>query len=151
MSRVRLATEIDAPQTAVWRVLSDPKAWEAFATYMKSLRPLDQGPLRLGSRVKVTPKGMPGSVWQVTEISEPRSFTWEASVLPGLKLIAGHEANARYAGTEAVLWLQSKGLLAGLFSPFLSIVFRRNIHLASRGLKRYCEGRAAGTWQPSAP
>ena len=151
MGGVRRAIEIEAPQQVVWSSLTDLRAWEKFAPYMKSFQALDQGALRLGSRVKVTPKGLPGSVWKVTEIEEPRSFTWETSAAPGLRLVAGHEANPRTSGTEAVLWLDWKGLLGAALSPLLRIVFRRNIRLASQGLKLYCEQSALPTEDLVAP
>ena len=141
MARVERTVPINATPLGVWETLADVEGWPAWASYMKSLKRQDGGALRLGSRVRVTPKGIPGSVWTVTEYDPPRSYTWTTRLVPGLHLEGGHVVEARGDGATATFSLASTGPLGALLSPLLEIVFRRNTRLAAAGLKGYCEGR----------
>jgi uncharacterized protein YndB with AHSA1/START domain len=133
---------IDAPPRVVWETAVDVEEWPRWASYMNNLRKQGQGPLTLGSRVRVVPKGMPGSVWTVTEFDPPRSYTWSTRLGPGLGLVAGHVLEPKEQGTTTTFSLATSGLLGAVLSPLLSIVFRRNTRLATAGLKRDCEERA---------
>ena len=136
---------IDAPVQLVWDTMTDVEEWPRWASYMSTLRKQDRAPFALGSRVRVVPKGMPGSVWTVTEYESPRSYTWSTQVAPGLGLVAGHVLQPKDGGTIATFSLATSGLLGAVLSPALSIVFRRNTRLATAGLKRDCEERSRRT------
>jgi uncharacterized protein YndB with AHSA1/START domain len=130
---------IDAPTQAVWETAIDVEEWPRWASYMKNLGRQDNGPFALGRRIRVVPKGMPGSVWTVTEFDPPRSYTWTTQLAPGLGLVAGHVLEPKDQGTTATFSLATSGPLGAVLSPLLSIVFRRNTRLATDGLKRHCE------------
>lgn len=130
---------IEAPPAKVWTAMVDIERWPEWASYMQSLRRQDEGPFGVGSRVKVTPKGLPGSIWTVTEYDEGKSYTWETALASGVKMAGGHFVVADGAGTKATLWLQASGAIGTLLSPALGLVFRRNTRLATKGLKSYCE------------
>jgi len=130
---------IAAPSEDVWRVTVDVERWPEWAGYMKSLVPQDDGPLAMASRVKVTPRGLPGSVWEVTEFDPPRSFRWETQLAPGLRMIGGHVLDGEDGGTRATFSLEVSGALGVIAAPLLGIVFRRNTRLATEGLMVYCE------------
>jgi hypothetical protein len=108
---------------------------------MNELTKEGHGPLAVGSRVRVVPKAMPGSVWTVTEYEPPRSYTWTTQLAPGLGLVAGHVLETKDQGTTATFSLATSGPVGAVLSPLLSIVFRRNTRLATAGLKRDCEER----------
>ena len=94
----------------------------------------------MGSRVRVTPKGMPAAVWQVTEYEEGLSFTWASALLPGVRVTGGHAVAADGNGTTAEFWLEANGTLGRLLTPWLRrTVFSRNTRSAAEGLKRYIE------------
>lgn len=140
MGTTARTVRIAAPRQVVWDTAIDVEQWPRWASYMKKLSRQDKGALALGSRVRVVPKGMPGSVWTVTEYEPPRSYTWTTQLAPGLGLIAGHVLETKDQGTAATFSLATSGPLGALLSPLLSIVFRRNTRLATEGLKRHCEG-----------
>jgi len=118
----------------------DVERWPVWASQFKRLERLDAGPLAAGSRVKVKPKGMPGSVWQVTEYEEGHSFTWASSLAPGIRVAAGHEVTANGNGTNAEFWLEAGGPLGRLLGPLLRrTVFSRNTRSATEGLKSHLE------------
>lgn len=132
---------IDAAPRVVWETAIDVEGWPRWASYMNNLTKQGAGPLTLGSRVRVVPKGMPGSVWTVTEFDAPRSYTWSTQLAPGLGLVAGHVLEPKDQGTAATFSLATSGPLGAVLSPLLSIVFRRNTRVATAGLKRDCEER----------
>jgi uncharacterized protein YndB with AHSA1/START domain len=130
---------IAAPTQLVWDTAIDVEQWPRWASYMSKLTKQDPGSFALGSRVRVDPKGMPGSVWTVTEYEPPRSYTWTTQLAPGLGLVAGHVLESKDQGTTATFSLATSGPIGAVLSPLLSIVFRRNTRLATEGLKRQCE------------
>ena len=132
---------IDAPPEKVWGMMTDVERWPEFAAQFRSIVRKDQGPLALGSKARVTPRGLFGSIWQVTEFEASRSFTWEADALPGLHLVAGHVVEPEGAGSRVILSLESSGALATLLAPVLGVISRRPRQVGE-GLKAYFEGRA---------
>jgi len=129
---------IEAPVADVWAAIVDVEAWPAWASQFRRLERLDASPLAVGSRVRVTPKGMPAAVWQVTEYQDGRSFTWASSLLPGLRVTGGHAVAADGNGATAEFWLEASGLLGKLLTPVLRrTVFSRNTRSATEGLKSY--------------
>lgn len=143
MSRFARSIRIRAPSAEVWAAIVDVEAWPAWASQFRRLERLDASPLAVGSRVRVTPKGIPGAVWQVTEYEEGLSFTWASSLLPGVRLIGGHAVAADGNGTTAEFWLEASGTLGKLLTPLLRrAVFSPNTRSATEGLKSYMEGPA---------
>ncbi len=141
MRAVARTVTITAVPRDVWGVMADVEEWPAWASYMKRLQRLDDGPFGHSSRVKVTPKGLPGAVWTVTEYDPPRSYTWTTRLAPGLGLTGGHVVRAAGGATTATFSLEATGALGRLLAPVLQVIFRRNTRLATEGLKRYCEAR----------
>ena len=139
MLSVSHTVHIDAPPEKVWDVIIDVEGWLRWAKYMRSLERQDQGSFGVGSRVKVTPRGMPGSVWEVTEFEAGHSYTWTTQLAPGLRLTGGHVVEADGVGTKATFSLEASGPLSLPAAPVLSLVFGRNTRLATNGLMAYCE------------
>ena len=139
MLSISHTVHINAPPNKVWQVMVDVEAWPRWAEYMKRLERQGEGELRLGSRVNVTPRGLPGSVWEVTEFEAGHSYTWTTQLAPGLRLTGGHVVEADGVGTKATFSLEASGPLSLPAAPVLSLVFGRNTRLATNGLKAYCE------------
>lgn len=131
---------IGAPPADVWAAIVDLEGWPAWAAQFKRLERLDAGPLAPGSRVRVTPNGLPGAVWRITDYQEGRSFTWASSLVPGVLVTGGHALTPDDNATDAEFWLEASGPLGTLLSPLLRrTVFSRNTKSATEGLKRYME------------
>ena len=138
MSRFARSIHIEATPPDVWKALVDVEAWPAWASQFKRIELLDAALLGRGSRVRIQPKGMLAATWRVTEYEEGRSFTWESSLAPGVRVQGGHVLSADSAGTNAEFWLDASGLLGSLLAPVLRrTVFSRNTRSATEGLKRY--------------
>ena len=143
MVAISRTVHIDAAPEKVWDAVMDVQDWPTWASHMKSLERQGGGPLALGSRVKVTRRGLPGSVWEVTEFEAGHSYTWTTQLAPGLRLTGGHVVEADGVGTKATFSLEASGPLSLPGAPVLSLVFGRNTRLATNGLKVYCEARAS--------
>jgi len=141
MSRFARRIHIGASPAAVWSKLVDVEGWPAWASQFTSLTLLDPGPLTMGTRVRVRPKGMTAATWRVTEYEEGRSFTWEASPAPGLRLAGGHVVTPEGDGAGAEFWLDASGPLGAVLGSVLRrTVFSRNTRSATEGLRRALEG-----------
>jgi len=142
MSKYARSIRIGAIPAAVWAAIVDVETWPTWASQFKRLERLDAGPLASGSRVRVTPKGMPGGIWHVTDYEEGRSFTWASSLGPGVVLTGGHVVTSDGDGTNAEFWLDASGILGTLLTPLLRrTLFSRNTRTATEGLKSHVERR----------
>ena len=144
MSRLARSIHIAAPAPDVWQALIDVEAWPGWASQFKRIELLGPAPLRVGSRVRIQPKGMLATTWRVTEYDDGRSFTWESSLAPGVRVRGGHVLTPEAGGSSAEFWLEAGGVIGSLLSPLLRrTVFSRNTRNATEGLKRLVEGRPA--------
>jgi hypothetical protein len=87
--------------------------WPEWLDTVSSVRRLDDGPLRVGSQAKLRQPKLPPALWTVTELSDGRSFTWEAKG-PGLRTIGRHEVVPEGAGARVTLGIEQTGPLAWL-------------------------------------
>lgn len=135
-----LVTRIDiaAEPSAVWSALVDVCEWPKWTASMSSVELLDEGPLRTGSRARVKQPGMPAMVWQVTELTTGRSFTWQAKS-PGIVTIGSHEVTATEDGSSMVLTVRQRGLLAGLVKLLTGARTKRYVQMEAEGLKACSE------------
>ena len=85
----RTRIDVEAPVEQVWEVLRDVERWPEWAPTVTSVRRLDDGPLAVGSRVRVEQPRIPPTEYVVTELEPSRSFTWVATG-PGVRTTARH-------------------------------------------------------------
>jgi len=135
-----ISIDIAAPPQRVWSVTSDVERWPEWTASVLSVRRLDQGKFRVGSRARIRqPKFLP-AVWQVTKLDEGRSFTW-AMHTPGLKATGYHAVASASGGSRATLSVTYSGLLAGIVTRLLATTTERFLALEANGLKKRSEGR----------
>ena len=80
----------------------------------------------------------PPALWRVTELVPGRSFTW-VSVAPGLRVIGRHAVELTVNGTRAVLTLELKGMVSGLWGRLTRGITERYIAFEAAGLKARSE------------
>ena len=143
MPRFQLITKIDASPERVWAAMVDVEHWADWSETVQSIKRESDGPFRLGSAAFADIKGGgPPSTWTVTQFDDRRSFTWE-SATRGVKSIAYHAVEADGAGTRATLAIRTHGFMGLLFYPMIAALYRRNVSIEAKGLKRYCEQSAS--------
>ncbi len=138
---------VQATPAAIWSVLADVERWPTWTSTMLQVDPLTPGDLRVGARYRVTqPKLRPG-IYEVTECTLHRAFTWMQKA-PGVTLVADHRLTAADAsGTEVELSFATEGLLGGIVGRRYGKLIAEYVATEARSLKAHCE---AVTREPSA-
>jgi uncharacterized membrane protein len=126
---------IDAPVQPVWDVLFDVARWPEWTPTIDSVERLDDGPFAVGSRARVRQPRLPRAQWEVTEVVDGRSFTWEAKG-PGMKTIARHEVVADAAGSKVTLSIEQTGPMGAVAATVWRRLTRRYIELEAESLDK---------------
>lgn len=110
---------------------------------ISQIEPLNEGPMRLHSRVRIIQPKLSPAVWRVTEFSEQEKFVWVSSN-PGVKIAAGHYVKPIRGGVLVTLTVEMTGILSAIAGRFTGRLTRKYMSYEAQGLKRICEeGRAA--------
>jgi uncharacterized membrane protein len=151
MPSIQRSLTIDVPADKVYDAFVDLSRWLEWNPHFRTVKPLSEGPLAVGSKARVALKLSPlASVWEVTELNPSRSFTWTSSSLPGLRLAFDHIAESADGGARATLRIDIEGplsFLAGVTGAF----YGRNLNHSLAALKRMLEGEATPAPVPQEP
>src|SRR5688572_11970112 len=82
--------EIDAPASVVWEVFADVERWAGWTESVERVTALDGPGLAVGKRFRIEQPKFPKLVWEVTEVTPGRSWTWRQRS-PGGTTFATHE------------------------------------------------------------
>jgi len=126
---------IDAPVGAVWPVVVDVARWPQWTPTIASVERLDDGPFGVGSRARVRQPRLPQATWEVTEMVDGRSFTWEASG-PGMRTIGRHEVVAEGAGSRVTLGIEQTGPLGAVAAMVWRRLTQRYVELEAESLEQ---------------
>ena len=85
--------DIRAGVDDVWAVLVDVERWPQWTASVSEVRLLGDGPLAVGTRVRIRQPRLPTTVWEVIALEQGRGFTWKA-VAPGVVTVADHRVGA---------------------------------------------------------
>jgi uncharacterized membrane protein len=133
--------DVEAPVEQVWEVLIDVERWPEWATTVTSVRRVDDGPLAVGSRVRVEQPRIPPTEYAVTELEPSRSFTWAASA-PGVRTTARHMLeDLGSGGTRVTLAVEQAGPVGVVMGRFYRRLTDRYLTAEAAGLKARSEGR----------
>jgi uncharacterized membrane protein len=132
---------IDAPADVVWSVMSDGERWHEWTASVTSVRRLDRGPLRIGSRALIRQPRFPPATWTVTALEPGRRFVWRSG-LPGMSVYGDHAVSPLASGTRATLTLTYEGLLARIMGRMTRDITLRYLNMEASGLKRRSEENA---------
>jgi uncharacterized membrane protein len=132
------AIEIDAPPTLVWQVFSDVERWPDWTASVTTLKALDQPGLAVGRRFEIKQPRLPKLVWEVTELVEGQSWTWEQTS-PGGRTIASHEVIAKGERTLVRQRLDQRGPVGAVVARIMRGTTKRYLELEAQGLKARSE------------
>ena len=126
--------DIKAAPDRVMTILRDVERWPEWTSTMTSIRRLDTGPFRVGSRAKVQQPKLKPAVWRVTELDD-KHFTWIANG-PGIRMTARHDVERTDAGSRVTLSLEFSGLLTWLAVRVAGELTQRYIAIEAEGLQK---------------
>ena len=130
---------VAAAADRVWAVLVDVERAPEWTASMTDVKLLGDGPLAVGSRVRIKQPRLPPVVWEVTNLEPGRSFSWRAGG-PGFTTIGEHRVTAEGPGrATATLGIRRSGPLAGVANRLFGKVDRRYVSIEAEGLKRRSE------------
>lgn len=132
------AIAIDASAELVWDVFSDVERWPDWTESVTSLKALDGPGLAVGKRFEIKQPRLPKLVWEVTELDEGASWTWEQRS-PGGRTIASHEVISEGDRTLVRQRLDQRGPVGALFARLMRGTTKRYLELEARGLKARSE------------
>ncbi|SNX94595.1 Polyketide cyclase / dehydrase and lipid transport [Geodermatophilus sabuli] len=112
--------DVEAPVEQVWEVLREVERWPEWASTVTSVRRLDDGPLAVGSRVRVEQPRIPPTEDVVTELEPGRSFIWVATG-PGVRATARHLLeDLGTGGTRVTLTVEQAGPVGRVMGRFVA-------------------------------
>jgi len=129
------AVEIMAPPERVWAVLADLERWPEWTQSVTSIELLQQGPLAVGTRARVSQPKLKPAVWEVTEVNANRSFTW-VTRNPGLLVTGLHQLEPIEKGTLATLSVRFTGLLGPIAGWATRRLNHRYLAFEADGLRK---------------
>lgn len=131
--------EIAAPPGRVWEVMADVERWSDWTSTVTSVRRLDDGPLRTGSRARINQPKLPETEYVVTELEPGSGFTWVATG-PGVLTTARHTIEPTADGGARVrLSVEQSGWLGRTMGRFYRGLTDRYLATEAAGLKAWCE------------
>lgn len=134
---------IDAPIERVWDLTLDVASLPEITPTVTRVQRLDDGPIEVGSRAKLTQPGLPPRVWTVREVDAPRRFVW-ATRLFGVDMAGVHElAPAGPQRCELTLRVVFDGRGAGMLGRLSRRSIARAIAQEADGFARVATASAA--------
>ena len=137
---VEQTAPVAASADVVWAAIVDVGRWPTWTRSMRRVVRLDDGPLAVGSRVRVKqPRFMP-VIWRVSEVDPGRSFTWTSST-PGQDAAVTRAVRPMGAGTsELHITVDVTGVLAPVLGVAVRRITQRYLRMEAEGLARYMAG-----------
>ena len=137
-----ISTEIiiNAPVSEVWALTTAVESWPELTPTIRSVRLIDRGPLRVGSRARVQQPAQPPATWTVTRLVPEREFVWQTK-LATITMVGGHHLEPVDKGCRNTLTLELSGFGSGLFERLLGSRLRSAIVTENAGFKRNEQSR----------
>ncbi len=138
MRNYEITVDIEAPPERVWDVMIDVEKWPEWTPSMSSVKRLDTGDLRKGSRVRIKQPKLAPATMTVAELEHEKGFTWTTSA-PGVLVTARHTITPNGKGSQVVLSLSFDGIVGGIIGRATRSLNERYIAYEAAGLKRRSE------------
>ena len=135
----RCGVLIDAPDDVVWTVFADVERWPQWTASVTHLTGLDGPDLAVGNRFEIKQPRLPRLIWEVTELSPGRTWTW-VQRSPGGITIARHDVTAESSDrTRVDQRLEQRGPVGAVIGLLMRSTTRRYLDLEAAGLKARSE------------
>ncbi len=143
-SRTALRSEllIQAEPERVWALTLDVERWPELTPTMTEVVRLDDGPLAVGSRARITQPGQRPATWTVSRLEPGVAFEWWTKVGP-VTMTGGHHLRPDPRGCVNLLTLDITGRGAGLVGRLVGRRVGEAIERENRGFKQEAEAARA--------
>ncbi len=81
---------VDASVDRVWALTLDVDALPSITPTVTAIERLDDGPVRVGTRARLTQPGLGRRTWTVEVVDAPTHFAWATRLL-GTRMVGSHE------------------------------------------------------------
>ncbi len=122
--------------------MADVERWPVWTPSVVRVKRLTPGLFGVGSRARGHQPTLPPAWWRVTEFVPVLRFTW-VSLAPGLRVTARHVVEATAGGSRVTLSIRYEGWFGTLLARLTHGLNERYLAMEAKGLKAYCERRAA--------
>jgi len=139
-----------APPAQVYRLFIDIERWPELTQSVRSVRRLDDGPIRVGSEAVLKQPRLPSARWRVTEMEPDRSFVWETKS-GGVTTVGDHRVEPDGPGSKITITLRTHGALAGVADLFVAGLARRHVAMELEGFRAAAAAAAPPAPAPPAP
>jgi uncharacterized membrane protein len=134
----RVTATAGAPPAQVYRLFIDVERWPELTQSMRSVRRLDDGPIRVGSEATVRQPRLPAARWRVTDVEPDRRFTWETRS-GGVTSVGDHLVEPDGAGSRITLTVRMSGPLSGVMGLLMGGLARRYAAMELEGFRAAAE------------
>lgn len=135
-----IGTDIAAPPSRVWDVLSDIERWHEWTESVTSAKRLDTGPLVVGSKVILCQPKLPPAEYTVTALEDGKGFAFETRS-PGALVVGNHRIEPANGGSRVTLSLKFSGLIGPTTAFMMRKMINRYLEMDAAGLKKRCEAK----------
>lgn len=136
--RIQHSLEIDAPPSRVWELTVDVEALPDLTPTLTDVARLDQGPLGIGSTVRIKQPAQRAKIWTVTEFDENRRFSWTTRSA-GTVMTGRHELAETPTGTTNTLTVEMTGPIGSLVGTLVRRQIRTAIITENESFKAAAE------------
>lgn len=136
--RFEKVVTISAPAQTVWDVITDLESWPEMTASMSSLERVDDGPLVVGSRVRIKQPKLPAMEWTVTALVDGQRFVWESPGL-GVRTSAAHTLLEVPGETTLRLEIEQHGMLSAPLGVLTARLTHRYLDWEIQGFKERAE------------
>lgn len=130
--------EIQAPASAVWKIMINVENWHEWTPTIFSIKKLNGSGFDIGTKLLIEQPELPAAVWQIFEIVDERSFSMKKGNL-FLKVIAGHLLEPVSGGTTVTLSLDFSGMVAKPIARKYQPMMEKYLQIEITCLKKECE------------
>lgn len=119
--------------------MSDVERWPEWTASMTRVERLAEGPLSVGSKVRVKQPRLATAIFEVTHWTPGQRFDWVTSSA-AVTGVARHIIEPIDSGSEVTLSVEFSGPLAGVVGWWFGSLTRRYLAMEAEGLKRRVAG-----------
>lgn len=143
-NRTHLRSEllIQADVERVWALTLDVERWPELTPTITEVARLDDGPLAVGSRARITQPAQRPAIWTVSRLEPGAAFEWWTKVGP-VTMTGGHHLRPDPRGCVNLLTLDMTGHGAGLVARLAGRRIAAAIERENRGFKQEAEAAQA--------